>query len=269
MRKVGWIPGIILLFVFFAINLYTGLLLSRVRGRFPRVLSYGELAGEIGGPTWRYRMDIFMAFYFVSILGGYLLVLAENVQGLFYQTPMCLLPASLVAMLILVLPTQIRSLTGMAKLSALSAFSIILAVTISLVEVVITGSELAKEEGGITGGGGGGGGGKNGTSEMISLDTHWFASSNFLEAFSGVTGIVFAYSGQSIYLELMAEMEKPQDFAKALYRSGPFMLVTYLIVSCVGYGYLGDSTPGNILQTLPNGWAKTVANRWVCFVIKG
>jgi len=71
----------------------------------------------------------------------------------------------------------------------------------------------------------------------------------FFQAFSK---IAFAYAGQFIYFEFMAEMKKPEDFPKAMYRlAGPYQLTVYLIAACVGYHLKGQLAKGLMVDWIP------------------
>ena len=69
------------------------------------------------------------------------------------------------------------------------------------------------------------------------------ASPTFLDFTNSVTGIIFAYAGQTIYPEMIAEMARPQDFPKALCVSTPYLLSVYTIVGCTAYYYYGAVAP--------------------------
>ena len=137
-----------------------------------------------------------MGVYFGSLLGGYMLVLGDTVQNLFYEDSLCLFPATLIAVACLLFPTQLRTLHNLSFLSAVSAVTITLAVGVCLASVVLESPPLTSDN----------------ATKLIETD------STFMEAFTAITGIVFAYSGQSIYLEMMAEMRQPKEFPKVFFR---------------------------------------------------
>ena len=55
------------------------------------------------------------------------------------------------------------------------------------------------------------------------------------------TTIVFAYQGQTIFPELMADMRQPAKFPRAVKTSVAFMTLVYAVVGGVGYGILGST----------------------------
>ena len=52
MRKLGWLLGGVLCVACSLPNLYTGLLLARLRAAFPSAVSYGDLAKATLGSHW-------------------------------------------------------------------------------------------------------------------------------------------------------------------------------------------------------------------------
>jgi hypothetical protein len=44
MAKLGWVPGLIMLFGFFPLNMYTGILLSRTRQLLPKSVTMADMA---------------------------------------------------------------------------------------------------------------------------------------------------------------------------------------------------------------------------------
>jgi len=54
---------------------------------------------------------------------------------------------------------------------------------------------------------------------------------------------IFAYAGQSIMLEMQAEMKQPNDFPKAVGFSFSTLLVAYILVTVISYWQCGASTP--------------------------
>jgi len=72
--------------------------------------------------------------------------------------------------------------------------------------------------------------------------------------------IAFAYAGQFLYLEIIAEMEKPKDFPLAFVLAGPYQVGMYLLSACVGYYYKGQKAQGLIINFIPaNGWLRFAA----------
>jgi hypothetical protein len=72
--------------------------------------------------------------------------------------------------------------------------------------------------------------------------------------------VVFSFGGQSIYMEAMAEMQRPKDFRYALTFLGITALVVYTAFSLVCYFTYGPKVNPNILRELPRGgWMRETA----------
>jgi len=73
--------------------------------------------------------------------------------------------------------------------------------------------------------------------------------------------IAFAYAGQFLYLEIMAEMANPIEFPRAFILAGPYQVGMYLFSACVGYAYKGQKGQGLMINFVPrNGWLRLAAS---------
>ncbi len=62
----------------------------------------------------------------------------------------------------------------------------------------------------------------------------------FVNGFNAVLNITFLWIGQILYPSFIAEMKEPRDFPKALAALTALEMVLFLVVSVVGYHYLGQ-----------------------------
>jgi len=130
---------------------------------------------------------------------------------------------------------QLRSLDGLKYFCLVSGLTIVFAVLVCIVELYREGDDQSY-----------------GDEEKVDR--------NLFTGISALTGIVFAYSGQSIFMELMSEMAEPKDFRKSMVATGPFLVGTYTLVACTGYAYRGDRTPAYLLDVLPYNGTRLAAN---------
>lgn len=63
---------------------------------------------------------------------------------------------------------------------------------------------------------------------------------DLVQAFSAVTNIVFAYCAHVAFFGLIAEMEEPRDFPKALIMLQTFEIIFYTVAAVVIYYYVGQ-----------------------------
>jgi amino acid permease len=75
---------------------------------------------------------------------------------------------------------------------------------------------------------------KGGENLRATIDTDLF------QAFSAVTNIVFAYCAHVAFFGLLAEMEEPRDFPKALVLLQTFEICFYTVAAVVIYYFVGQ-----------------------------
>ena len=100
-------------------------------------------------------------------------------------------------------PLQLQSLHGLTKITFVSDICIVLAILLMLGEFS---SQRARTE----------------TTRALP------ATSNFLDGYNGLSSFIFAFSGHSMFLEIMSEMEVPKDFTKSLKHANGFMCALYV-----------------------------------------
>jgi hypothetical protein len=80
-----------------------------------------------------------------------------------------------------------------------------------------------------------------------------FAESSIVLQGVGAMDMVFAYAGQVVFIELMAEMKQPKDFVKAMTYATAIMTITYAVVIAFGMYYLGDKAASPITNSFVSG----------------
>ena len=61
--------------------------------------------------------------------------------------------------------------------------------------------------------------------------------------YGSTASFIFAYQGQSIFLEVMREMKKPEAFPKTVGVANITMMLVYLTITMICYHYKGDTLP--------------------------
>jgi vesicular inhibitory amino acid transporter len=145
-------------------------------------------------------------------------------------------------MAITVVPLQIRTLHGLGGLATISNFA-----TVFIIGAVMLSFAL------------------EGQREDAVFSTGLRPGQSFREVFSNMSTFIFAFQGQSMFLEIMREMKRPQDFGKAAVGGYNFMFVLYLATTIIGYHYNGDKVQGFLPFSVPPGPLKTVIG--VCLAL--
>jgi len=86
--------------------------------------------------------------------------------------------------------------------------------------------------------------------------------------FGNLGSFIWAYAGVSYYLEMLAEMRQPEQFASKS-GTGALILATslYTLTIVLTYGKCGETTPGSLVDVIPAGPWKRVASVLLIFHI--
>mmetsp|Transcript_12995 Transcript_12995/g.25221 ORF Transcript_12995/g.25221 Transcript_12995/m.25221 type:complete len:472 (-) Transcript_12995:215-1630(-) len=258
---IGPTAGIIVLFSFALLSLYSGILLYRLQAWFPQGITYGDMAYEVIGRRGQKLVFGFIYIAFFGNLAIYVLTCAETLQAAFYGATWCKWWYTVVTVIFLLPFCQLRTLHNVSYSAAASAVAIffaliiVLAVTYSshieksqIDELEITNYTKASQDL---------------LDNMIVLSGD--AKPTFFKFMSAMTTAIFSFGGQGLYFETMAEMRNPDDFPRAVTLTTAGILCVYLLVALSCYHVYGDKIEGNVLFALPHGPAKTVASLLLFF----
>jgi len=241
--SIGWI-GLAPLLLFAPVNIYTGVLLTRLRALFPSALTLTDLASAIFGPRGATCTALLIYSYMVFACASYMLVLATTLQSMFYDYDLCHPRAAAIAALVLMPFNQARTLHCVSALSVVSVITIGGTVVICIAALLDEAPPLALSVEGAA-----------------SHATHWIAPDATLgSTLAALCGFCFAYAGQSIYLEIMAEMQQPRQFPLSLLVANGPMVALYVGVSAMTYARRGAATPPILTEVLPFGQGKVAAS---------
>jgi len=160
-------------------------------------------------------------------MGSYMLTIAQNIQGVFYDSHVCLPIAAFLAFLLLLPGLQLRSLHLIAPHAMVSFAALLLVIAICLYFLY---------------------------SDSASCTNAPPAPLDFWGLFNAVGAFVWAFAGVSYYPEMLAEMIRPQDFAKRALSSAIVIMVSlYAVVSITTYSKCGSATPESLVSVIPKG----------------
>jgi hypothetical protein len=86
---------------------------------------------------------------------------------------------------------------------------------------------------------------------------------SFVNGFNAVLNITFLWIGQILYPSFIAEMREPRDFPKALAALTALEMVLFLVVSVVGYYYLGQYAQAPMIGSFLEPWMRKSAFAFV------
>lgn len=77
-----------------------------------------------------------------------------------------------------------------------------------------------------------------------------------------ISSFIWAFMGQSLFLEIMAEMKQPKEFEKSLVASNSVMFAVYICTAIIGYYYKGSD-----VRTLPHALISSTAPFSACMLL--
>jgi amino acid permease len=241
--QLGWLPLFLCLIIFALLSIFSAMLMSKtfviLKEHFIEVKSMGEAAFHLLGGRGAY-IFVTIVVYGYAFLGNatYLLVLAQNIQGVVYDLNVGILVAVVIASVFL-LPFLIF-LKHISESTWLCFANLLL-----LIGVLALGMGVIVYRG-----------------KPDDSVTELYASTLTVNSFfQASTAVLYAYAGHWMYFELISSMEKPQDFVKVVWVNTPIQFIFYAITAGLTYAYIGKHAGINgIIHEMPNGVASRIAN---------
>jgi len=227
--QLGWALATFFIATFFPLLVYTSYMMVEVKKVFPGIVSLPD-AGEYCFGKWGRGINMFYLIIFLtSTLGDYLLLVGKTLGSAVYNVELCLPIWMLIAFAAILPLTQLRTLNSAAIICFVNLAAILIVIAIVIAQLVTDGRE------------------ENVVTEVVAENL------SFSTVMKALSSIFFAYGGQFMFFELMAEMKDFTEFPKSFTIAGPFQVGVYLLVGIVGYYYKGREASGFFLDNLPFG----------------
>jgi len=233
LAQLGWVMGITALIAFLPLNIYAGLILGWTQQVFPKGYSYASMSAYAVKSAWfTFLVKLVFNTYILFCMSQYTQVLGESIKSIFYEIDYCNWQWGLFACVALLPIAQIRTLNQGKLLLWGNALLIMVTVLSSCGYMMANMNSDVDAE-------------KRGPTEIFPSDLSWQSF------FAAMGKFGFAYLGNFVYLEMIAEMKNPNDFPKTFFVSAPYQLVLYMIASIIQYQYQGNKAAGMINQAIP------------------
>ena len=254
---LGWVLSVLFSIIFAGINALSGMYVYEAYKMHPHALSFSDLAYHTFGKAGRIAVGIITYVQIIFVLGAYMVSLAQTAAMVFYEYQICSVLWTLIAVVELIPLMQMRTLASLWFLLWLNLLFITVSVLIALVSFTIEGQAETLER-------------VNGTTSVV-------ANGITVYSFFGAMGsFAYAYVGCYIFVEILSEMKKHEEFPHALLGiATPTTLTYYLVVGCWGYAYLGSGGSGMFISDMPQGPAYIAAalflhlHMLITFIVKG
>lgn len=247
MAYFGWLLGSILLLVLALVNVHIVMIMWHVVMHSPGVRTYAELArASCAGLSERHQnwaicsVGVCQMISLCATLTIYTLTLGEGLGMLFNETHICLPYWTLIGIAIIFpFAATARTLGSWPSLLFLNIATILGSVLIPLISWVSLGLDATRIPG----------------SQYEAVETLTLS-----HCIAGFGTILFSLTSQGIIVEIIAEMESPAEFPKALLGAMLFIVFVYFLIGLGGYYYRGDLIEGIIGANIPFGaWYSVMA----------
>ena len=231
LAELGLAPALVLIIGLGLLATYTGYTIHQFRARYPHIQNLGDAGEILFGAFGRELFGLGQLLFSIFIMGSHILTFSVMMNTVtehgtctmvfttvgFVICFVCSLPRTMKNMTYISCMCKLNSsavLKGSLLIISTAFFSILTAVIITMIGVGV------QNQGGVN--------------LKATIDTDLF------RAFSAVTNIVFAYCAHVAFFGLLAEMEEPRDFPKALIMLQTFEIVFYTVAAVVIYYYVGQ-----------------------------
>lgn len=237
---LGWVLGTLLLLLMFPLNVATGLMLWEGQQTWPGSFSYQGLVRNALGPTAGKCAGVLCHLFIFSMLGDYVLSGGLAAGMTLYDQEICLPAWSAIVAVGLVLPLhQFRSLASLGWIVWVNVATLTAALLSLLVYLGQTGPPPSPHDSLVW--------------HTASPPEAFSSELSFKTFWKAVSLFAFAYSGQFLYIEMMAEMREPAKFPAVFGYTGPYQVGMYGAMAATSYAYLGAGVPGFLVAILPFG----------------
>ncbi|OQE22261.1 hypothetical protein PENSTE_c010G10280 [Penicillium steckii] len=209
---LGIVPGIILLIGLGFVASYTGFIMGQFKWRHPHVSSIADAGEVLMGSFGRELFFTGHMLYLIFVMASHILTFTVAMNTI-TENGSCSLVFGIIGTILSFVLSLPRTMEKMTWLSLASFISILVAVLATMIALGIQNSAV--------------------TFSVTKTAT-------LANAFISVCNIVFAYASHNTFFNMMAELEDPRQFPKALALLQSINISLYVVISLVIYRYAGD-----------------------------
>ncbi|KAI9714264.1 MAG: hypothetical protein M1820_000223 [Bogoriella megaspora] len=231
---LGLVPGIVCQIVIGVLGSYSGYLIWQFRMAHPTIQSFADAGLILGGPILQYLFFFPQYLNLVFIASAHILTF-KTAMTTITSVPQCAIMWSVIAAVVCFLLSLFRTSKAQSKVSTLSTISITAAIIVVMIGVGLRPPKALVDASGIP---------------MDALhDFHH--PSGFVQGWLAILNMVAAFCGHSAFIGFISELEKPQDFPKALAIAQTTAITYYCIVAGVIYAYAGQAVISPAISSAP------------------
>ncbi|CAK7224438.1 hypothetical protein SBRCBS47491_005551 [Sporothrix bragantina] len=222
MGSLGAVPGALLVIGWQALNTYTACVLIDFRNRHPHCHTIVDMCGVMWGATGRELVGLLFVIAFILCAGSGLLATSIAFNAL-SDHGACSVWFSFVAMVLIVLYSSIRTWNRMTWPMTLGFFCVMGGILSVVVGVTLQDRPAAAP-----------------TTGPYELGFYVVAHPSFAAGITACATIFVSSAAGPVYIPIIAEMKRPQDYKKAVIPVSVIVASVYLSLSMVVYYYCGQ-----------------------------
>ncbi|GAA5874310.1 hypothetical protein JCM8547_007559 [Rhodosporidiobolus lusitaniae] len=221
LTTLGLVPGIVLILVVACLTTWCDFVIAQFKLAHPEVYSMADIGFLIGGRFGRELLGGFYWLMLTAVAGAGMLSIATAFNAI-TDNGACTVVFALVGAILTFLVSSIRTLNRISWIGWIGLVGIMTSVITLAIAVSLQDRPDAAPSTGPW------------DRQVITV-----GHPSFLNAMSAVSTIVFSFAGAPNFVNILAEMRRPEDFTKSLILTQTFVTATYLIIGCVVYHYCG------------------------------
>ncbi|KAF5970658.1 amino acid transporter [Fusarium coicis] len=217
---VGAVGGSLILVGFTSLNVYTALILGEFRNRHPECHMLADMMGFLWGKIGRELVGVQIIILQILITAGGVATTAVGLNALSNHSQ-CTVIFTLVSAILTTACSSVRTFSKLGLVTWFGMISFTIGVLIFTVAVTQQDRPAAAPPG--------------------DFDLGWTAIANpgFVVGMVSSANLFICTSGSSMFLPVISEMRRPQDYRKACIWAGIIVGMLYLVLSLVIYRYCG------------------------------
>ncbi|OJJ46152.1 hypothetical protein ASPZODRAFT_167157 [Penicilliopsis zonata CBS 506.65] len=209
---IGIAPATVLIVGLGIIATYSGYVIGCFRQRYPFIHSFADAGEVLLGTPGRLVFEVGQLIFFLFATGSHLLTFTVMMNTI-TDHGTCSIVFGVVGMLLSFICSLPRTMKNVSWLAITSFVSIFTAVLITMIGVAV---------------------------ERPGQGFDVVRHTSFVNGFTAVTNIIFAYCGHAAFFGFIAEMKDPRDYPKSLCMLQGFEIILYTVASAVIYRYAGQ-----------------------------
>lgn len=221
---LGVVPGLICLLALCALSTWTGYIVGQFRLHHPHVYSIGDAAEIMFGTAGREFMGGAFWLYYALVYGASLLTLSIAFNTLTEHSLCTTAFVGIGAAMTFVLGTAIRTMKVMSWCGYIALASVFVSSWVVAIACLTQSTPVAAPKG-----------------EPVVKGIVAVATGKPFSTISSAIGVqLLSLCGTAAYFNIHSEMRDPSQYTKSLLLGQGFVIINYIILSCMIYGKVGN-----------------------------